>query len=254
MSFSADWLTLRADADRRARNPVLAEKLRHHFAEVPRLRIMDLGAGTGNNMRATGPLLPAAQDWLLIDNDPALLGEASAEPGTTVKTAVTDLANDIGALLAGPADLVTASAFFDLCGAAWMERFARLLASSGAAFYTVLSYDGRETWDPAHPLDGEVLEAFHADQRRDKGFGPSLGPAAHRFLADCLKAHGYTVHEGASDWVLEGKRDAALIAALTAGSAAAVSARVENVEDWAAARRRAERVVIGHQDLLALPG
>ena len=48
----------------------------------------------------------------------------------------------------------------------------------------VLTYDGREAWAPPHPLDAEVLPAFHRDQGRDKGLGgPALGPAAAETLA-----------------------------------------------------------------------
>ncbi|MEM7508038.1 MAG: SAM-dependent methyltransferase [Pseudomonadota bacterium] len=254
MSFSTDWLTLRADADARARNPALAEKLRQHFADWTSIRVLDLGAGTGNNMRATQPFLPPHQHWRLIDNDPQLLAGAQTLPNTTVETVVADLANDIGALLADPPDLVTASAFFDLCSATWLQRFARSLAGSGAAFYTVLSYDGRENWKPPHEMDATILAAFHTDQRRDKGFGPSLGPDAHGFLANCLRDHGYRVHEGSSDWRLESGRDSELIAALAKGSATAVADHVGNIEVWEAARRNASSALIGHQDLLALPG
>ncbi len=129
------------------------------------------------------------------------------------------------------------------------------MAGCGAALYAALTYDGREAWQPPHPLDAEVLEAFQADQRRDKGLGPALGPAAHDHLAACLRAQGYRVSEARSDWTLAQPADAALIAALAEGTAAAVAPRIgaERSEAWRAARTGAERVVIGHRDLLALP-
>ncbi|MEM9735465.1 MAG: class I SAM-dependent methyltransferase, partial [Pseudomonadota bacterium] len=115
MSFAADWLALRAPADLRARNPDLATRLSAHFAGRAGLRVTDLGSGTGNNLRATAPLLPPGQHWRLVDNDRALLDLAAPPPGVEVTPVETDLADDPAAAL-GEADLVTASAFFDLCG------------------------------------------------------------------------------------------------------------------------------------------
>ncbi len=55
--FSADWLALRAGADARARDTGLAERLKSHFAGRSALRVLDLGTGTGANLRATAPLI-----------------------------------------------------------------------------------------------------------------------------------------------------------------------------------------------------
>lgn len=254
MTFSPDWLALRLGADLTARNEALSAQLAAHFARAERLRILDIGAGTGNNMQATAQWLPHGQHWHLVDNDAALLARAEAPGGVEITTETADLALDVAALVTPDLDLVTASAFFDLCGALWLERFADALARSGAAFYTVLTYDGREEWAPPHPLDGAVLAAFHTDQRRDKGFGPSLGPDAHRHLADILRDRGYRVSEGASDWRLSSPADADLIGMLAEGSASAVRAAIGgDVESWLSGRRRADSVMIGHQDLLALP-
>lgn len=253
--FSPDWLALRAAADSRARDPRLARRLGVHFAGRPGLRVLDLGSGTGANLRATAPLIGAPQHWLLADHDPALLARARPLAGTTIERRATDLAGDLAALFEPAPDLVTASAFLDLCGAAWLDRLAEATARHGAALYTVLSYDGREVWEPAHPLDAQVLSAFHADQRRDKGLGPSLGPDAHDRLAARLRGLGYRVREAPSDWHLVAPRDAALIAALAQGSAAAVAGALgpDAADAWRAARGSARRVTIGHCDLLALP-
>lgn len=253
--FSADWLELRIAADLRARDRGLADRLAAHLAGREAVRVLDLGAGTGANMRATSPLLGARQHWVLADNDATLLARAGTLPGVMVERRTVDLAADLEALFDPAPELVTASAFFDLCGAAWLDRLAGLVAGSGAALYAVLSYDGREEWEPQHPLDGTVLAAFHADQRRDKGLGPSLGPCAHAHLVAALARQGLSVTEALSDWMLEQPRDAALIAALAAGSTAAVAGAIglDRAAEWQAARAAARRVVIGHRDLLALP-
>jgi len=253
--FAADWLALRAGADARARDKGLAARLGEHFAGHSSVRVLDLGAGTGANLRATAALIAAPQHWLLADHDAALLARAGTVPGTTIERREVDLAADLSSLFDPAPDLVTASAFLDLCGADWTRRLVALTAGCGAALYTVLSYDGREKWRPPHALDAGVLAAFHADQQRDKGLGPALGPEAHGHLSARLRGHGYRVFEAASDWKLEPPGDAALIAALADGSAAAVTDAIgaDRTGIWRTARRGARRVTIGHRDLLALP-
>ena len=253
--FEAGWLALRAGADARARDKGLAARLGAHFAGRSAVRVLDLGAGSGANLRATAALIEAPQHWLLADHDAGLLARVGAAPGTTVERREVDLAGDLASLFDPAPDLVTASAFLDLCGADWTGRLAALTAACGAALYAVLSYDGREDWRPPHALDAEVLAAFHADQRRDKGLGPALGPEAHGHLSATLRGHGYRVFEGSSDWNLAQPADAALIAALADGSADAVEDAIgaDRAGDWRAARLAAQSVTIGHRDLLALP-
>jgi len=268
--FCADWLALRAGADARARDRGLAARLAAHLAGKPALRVLDLGAGTGANMRATAPLIPAPQHWLLVDNDAALLARAEAPPGVgpgigpavgpgvgpgvEIERREADLAAELGGLFDPAPDLVTASAFLDLCGADWLDRLAAAVVAADAALYAVLSYDGRESWSPPDPLDARVLAAFHADQRHDKGLGPALGPAAHAHLAERLRDAGCRVFEAPSDWRLAAPGDAALIAALATGSAAAVRPALgPAAEIWRDARIAARAVTIGHRDLLALP-
>lgn len=252
--FSADWLALRAGADARARDPALLARLADHPGDGP-LRILDLGAGTGANLRALAPLIGAPQHWVLADGDAALLQRAAPAGGATLERRVVDLASGLEALFDPPPDLVTASALLDLCGAAWLNRLAGCAAACGAVLHAALSYDGREAWEPAHPLDSEVLAAFHADQRRDKGLGPALGPDAHGYLAERLRRRGYRVHAAPSDWRLALPADAALIRALADGTAAAVAHALGGARAgrWRAARAEARGVLIGHRDLLALP-
>lgn len=255
MNFSADWLSLRADADARARNPGLAERLKAHFAGREGLRVLDLGSGTGAMMRATASSLGPGQRWRLVDADRALLDRAEAPAGVAVERVVADLAGDIAPLFDPAPDLVTASAFFDLCGAAWIDALAGRAAEAGAVVHAVLTYDGRQTWTSPHPRDAEVLAAFHADQRRDKGLGPALGPEAAPCLADALRRAGFEVETAPSDWRLASPADAALIAALASGTAGTVVPTLgsDAAEDWRQSRAAAASVTIGHTDVLGLP-
>ncbi|MEM7744523.1 MAG: SAM-dependent methyltransferase [Pseudomonadota bacterium] len=255
MSFTADWLALRADADRMARDAGLVGELAALLDESESVRVLDLGAGTGASLAAISPVLPAYQTWVLADHDAGLLSRVEAPDGIVLDKRTTDLSGALTSLFDPAPDLVTASAFFDLCGAEVADRLAALTAKSGAAFYTALSYDGRQTWLPSHPDDDAVLAAFNADQRRDKGLGPGLGHDATDHLAAAFRRHGYTVETARSDWQLSPADDAALIAELARGTAEALAPVIgrETADEWHRARACAEAVTIGHLDILAIP-
>ncbi|MCK0207976.1 class I SAM-dependent methyltransferase [Starkeya koreensis] len=275
--FDAGWLALREPADHAARNAEVAAAVGAHFAGRAALTIVDLGCGSGSNLRALAPLLPARQHWHLVDGDPALLAEARhrlAGWADSVREANGGLRLDRGGrairvtferadLTARDLhfhdiapDLVTAAALFDLVSAGWLERLVAASATRRRALYAVLNYDGAACWEPSSPLDTAIRDAFNRHQRGDKGFGPALGPDACDALAELLARHGYRVRQGASPWRL-GPADGALIAAVSAGVAVAACemepGRSDAFADWGRARAEATGAVIGHRDIFAVP-
>jgi hypothetical protein len=255
MSFSADWLALRADADRRARNPDLAASLAEVLFEHPSLNVLDLGSGTGANLAALAPLLGAQQTWHLADIDPTLLEQITPPEGIRIELKLLDLAENLETLFDQKPGLVTASAFFDLCGADIIDRIVKATVTSEAAFYTALTYDGRQHWAPENSLDHAMLDAFNAHQCNDKGLGPALGPGATQHLAEAFAKAGYVIQTGSSDWELAAEDDAELIAELARGTADALTPALgaDMMTAWHTARHDAKSALIGHQDLLALP-
>ncbi|MBS9478956.1 class I SAM-dependent methyltransferase [Ancylobacter radicis] len=274
--FDPDWLALREPVDHAARNREVAAKLRDHFAGRASLVVVDLGCGTGSNLRALAPLLPARQHWHLVDGDAVLLAEARRvlsrwadsveEAGTrllltkggqqiAVSVEAADLTvrdlhfRDVGA------DLVTAAALFDLVSGEWLEQLVAACAQDRVPLYSVLNYDGVAAWQPALPLDARIIAAFNRHQRGDKGFGPALGPASGEVFGRMLAEHGYRCASGDSPWRL-GREDHRLAAALAAGFAqAAIEIAPDLHEDaavWARARADAAEVTIGHTDIFAV--
>ncbi|SUS06308.1 conserved hypothetical protein [Candidatus Defluviicoccus seviourii] len=269
--FSANWLSLRSDADARARSPRITARTaawalaRTRVTGRP-LSIIDLGCGTGSNLRFLAPRLPVAQRWLLADHDAGLLALA-AHSGTGcrrvrgVSTAAVDLATAPLDDLLADADLVTASALFDLVAPGWIARLLAALARPGRALLAVLSYDGRMTLSAADPFDAVVRRLVNEHQRTDKGFGrPALGPLAADWLCRQARLSGAHVLTASSDWRLAGG-DQALQEAMLAGWAEAASAIAPQEADAIAAwhTRRLEALgktgpasVVGHRDVLAL--
>ena len=259
MSFTAEWLALREPVDHRSRNKRVADAVRAYFSGRSELAVVDLGAGTGSNLRATAPLLPPAQHWTVIDHDAALLEEIEPTSSTIgINREQIDLAADLAQAfcLSAPCALVTASALFDLVSAPWLEQFVGFVASRRLPLYVSLIYTGVERWLPLHGLDPDVLAAFLRDQRRDKGFGPALGPDAWNWLVTLLEARGYQIVMGPSDWQLT-TADGQLIRALAHSIADAVaregSLPTRDVEDWRQARETAQACAIGHKDIFAIP-
>jgi SAM-dependent methyltransferase len=261
--FDPAWLALREGADHRARNRALLDAVAARFAGRATITVVDLGCGTGSNLRALAPRLTGRQRWTLVDHDPALLSAAKTRvsgefdgPDVEVAFAQADLSADLDGALGAAPDLVTAAALFDLVSAAFIDRFADAVAQRRAAFYTALTYDGTEGWHPPHAADAAIHGAFLRHLGGDKGFGPAAGREATQALVSAFLARGYRVATGDSPWIL-GHNDAALIAANAAGIAQAArdtgGVPDADVDAWLAARRTAAACTIGHQDLLAVP-
>lgn len=279
--FDADWLALREpfDAAARERSARLLSALRARRPQNGPWRVIDLGCGTGANLRWLAPRLGGAQQWLVVDRDAGLLRSWLAQPGferlrggvlqrmesdcpVQVLRHRADLARDLEQLPWQAAHVVTASALLDLAGEAWLLRLAAQALASRTALLFALNVDGRHSWLPVDADDGLVARHFAEHQSRDKGLGPALGPhAAHR-LASALRAQGWRVQLARSDWWIgpDAPGTDAMLRAMAEGMARAASEQApgnaSRVQAWrgrrlAQAARGALRV--GHVDLLALP-
>ena len=271
--FDAEWLRLREPVDHRSRAHALLAPLCDVWRARGWSRVLDLGGGTGSNLRYLAPRLPAGQTWVLIDHDrdhlraleragaPASVRSLSLMPGDLAREGLASIAR---------ADLVTASALLDLVSADWLGRVAAACVETGQAAHFALSYDGRIEWSGG-PVPGEegrddpddafVRAAVHMHQIGDKGLGPALGPAAGPAAARLFRAAGWRTRLSSSPWRL-GAGDAAVVRRLIDGWAAAAAevrpGDTGRIRAWADRRhatvaRGAFTLTVGHRDLLALP-
>ncbi|MEP7029589.1 MAG: class I SAM-dependent methyltransferase [Pseudolabrys sp.] len=262
--FAAGWLALREPYDLRARNPAVLDAVIASQQGNNAIRIVDLACGTGSTMRALAPRFSAAQNWRLADNDLSLLARASdmARPtGVTVTAAPIDLNHDLEAALDGPVDLVTTSALLDLVSAAWLDRLAVEALARSIPIYAALSYDGRIEIGPSHPFDGVITDTVNAHQRRDKGFGPALGPKAASAAVARFESLGYAVVHGAADWIA-GPDDQEFQNEIFAGWASAArevgDLPLGDTVEWLTFRRDQvaggrSSIRVGHVDIFARP-
>jgi SAM-dependent methyltransferase len=262
MTFSAQWLALREPYDRRARSADVLDKVAAAFAGRPAIAVVDLGCGTGSTVRAVGPRLPARQRWRLVDNDLGLLAQASAlarPPDLLIEARTIDLVRDLELALDGALDLITTSALLDLVSPDWLERLVVEAAARRLPVYAALTYQGKASLDPAEPFDLEIVAAVNRHQRRDKGFGPALGPEAALSAVRAFERVGYAVVTGASDWEFASDDRDIQIEVLTgwAGAASELGELPQAAIDAWLARRRVlvasdrSRMRVGHGDFFA---
>ncbi|MFT5735026.1 MAG: hypothetical protein ACJA2W_000001 [Planctomycetota bacterium] len=283
--FDSEWLTLRRDADARARTES-TEALLHAIAlpgsqkRLSPLDIVDLGSGSGSNALYLMPNLAASgvhrQRWVLVDRDEDLLEEAvsalaeetsrvSETIGATleieVSTCCVDMATEMDDVPIKGAQLVTASALLDLVSGHWVTDLSSRLEHFhvGAALMT-LNFDGHVEWSPMEPsYDDKIMAAFHADMRRDKGFGPALGSDAVTTFGRATVKRGTTVQCFDASWILDDldtelqERYLEDIHRTLRGSDVDASL----VKEWYERRRRwidtdESDLVVGHYDILAL--
>jgi hypothetical protein len=223
------------------------------------LQVVDLGTGTGSNIRYMAPRLGGEQRWVAVDNDPTLI-EGRNFPCSVIPRHL-DLATDLKSLPLTGCQLVTASALLDLVSAAWMESLAARCAQARAAVLFALNYDGRVQFHPVEPDDEWVIGLINRHQRGDKGFGAALGPEATRQACEVFATLGYEWRVTASDWLIESTEQALqreLIAGWIGAARELAPSEEDRIEQWG--RRRmallstgSSRFRVGHQDFMAWP-
>jgi len=291
--FSDQWLTLREPVDHLARDAQLthaadswltrramqARPLETHPLETQPLEtghtLVDLGCGSGSNLRYLAPRLHSAQHWRLIDHDAELLtharlrceqlSSADAQP-IHLETRQSSLANAWEHGLQG-ADLVTASALFDLLTTADVGALADACQANSCAVLFALSVDGHILFHDASgaPLfsddDRFMIAALETHQHRDKGSGPAMGAQASRHLREAFYRRGYHVREATSPWRL-GFESLALAESLLAGWRSALHEQlpqqISRIDRWHDERleglmRDKLTLTVGHRDLFATP-
>ena len=284
----SSWLALREPADVASRSATLTRAIVDALSRHSSLRVLDLGTGTGSNVRYLADHIHVPQRWLLVDRDPTVLGEMPArmaEWGTSRGYTVVPDGNDGNDLvIRGPhmdcrvetcsADLgrlpdrrifsgrhlVTASALLDLVSEHWLRDLAASCRESGAAGLFALTYTGSSVCSPAEPEDDEIRGLMNRHQRAsDKGFGPAAGPDAFQSAIRSFAEAGYEVRHDASDWRLPpgAKTLQRLLVQGWAEAALEIApGQAAMIRDWLKRRlahveAARSHIVVSHQDLAA---
>jgi hypothetical protein len=259
------WLALRETADRAARSHALTRALSTAMPHGRVLRILDLAAGTGANMRYLWPFFGMPQEWLLVDIDQELLSEAAWRVSPSDGIRVDRQQMNLGPLdrpeIFSGRDLVTASALLDLVSESWLTRLAAHCRAAGASVLFALTYDGRSSCSPSDPDDDAVRELMNTHQRNnDKGFGRAAGPDGTDAAERAFTAEGYRVQRARSDWELQANErefQRQLFAGWAQAGREIAPDRLAMIDAWL--RRRLDyvaagrsTVTVGHEDLIGL--
>lgn len=265
----AHWLALREPIDFTSRSDTLTRRLVERLSTVDPLRALDLGTGTGSNIRYLIERLPAArQQWLAIDRSDTLLDRVrrltSATHHGDRHVQVDTRRLDLGALddpsIFADQHLVTAAALLDLVSASWLQTLAGHCRRAGAIALFTIVYNGESTSSPREPEDDLVLELFNRHQHRDKGLGgPAAGPEATEAAVHAFADVGYETETARSDWAL-GPQHAAVQRELIEGWAFAAketdASAASVIDDWRTRRLQhveagRSHIIVGHFDLAA---
>src|SRR3954466_12289350 len=278
------WLALREPADFAARSATLADLAALRLDAADPVRVVDLGTGSGSNLRYLIDRLPPRQEWLLVDRDARLLTELGermrgwATPrgyevgrdgnalivrreGRECRIETREM--DLGVLgddeIVRGRHLVTASALLDLVSEEWLGTLAAQCRAHRCAALFALTYNGESQPVPREPEDDDIRLLMNRHQKTDKGFAPAAGPDATAAAARAFEAAGYEVQRERTNGVL-GQESTELQRELIEGWArAALEIAPEQgglIRDWLARRLEHLRqgrshIVVGHEDLAA---
>jgi len=221
----ARYLAAKTTVDDRALNRQVLAELRGLMPEgAP--RVLEIGAGLGTMVaRLLDWGVVGAGEYVLLDADRELLdcSHRWLRDWAAARGVRSDLLPDglqvgdlrvrlVHAELGGYlevahgelADVLIANAVLDLVDVqAILPGLLRLLVPEGIYWFTI-NYDGETIFEPGHPLDDQVMRAYHRDMDERVRYGRPAGESrTGRLLFRHLRDVGApAVAAGSSDWVV----------------------------------------------------
>jgi hypothetical protein len=263
------------------------------MAELRRLmpvgapQVLEVGAGLGTMVArlmdwgvvGTGEYVLLDADRQLLDDSRRWLRDRAAARGLRsdlrpdglqvgdlrVRLEHAELGRYLEAAHGARADVLIANAVLDLVDVpAVLPGLLRLLVPGGIYWFTI-NYDGESIFEPGHPHDDQVMQAYHRDMDERVRYGRPAGDSrTGRRLFHYLQAAGApALAAGSSDWVVSAGPDgnylgdeAYFLRSILSTIQNALRSREDRVApadlaDWLAVRGRqlatGELVYIAHQ-------
>lgn len=263
------YLTAKRSVDERARDRRVRERLLSAAPAAP--RVAEAGCGAGLTLAELYDWGVRPASYLGVDADPDIVAFArhvvprvlrrrghdavGTDPGRRVGDAanaftVADAPHAFAvgdALEALPAridddgvDLLLAQSFLDLVPLDAALDAAEAVVAPGGLVYAPLTFDGDTAFEPSHPADDRVLEAFHDAIDAT----PGRTARAARTVRDRLRERDASLEAVASaDWIVRPvdgayRDDERYFLACILEFVAGAVADVAGGEDWLATRRR----------------
>lgn len=243
------YLHAKRPVDDRAMNRRVLDRLREELPDGP-LDVVEVGAGVGTGITRLldWGVLPGDVSYTAIDRREENVAAArehllergfDEEGDSLVRDGVTvsPVAGDAFESLEDGYDLLVAQAFLDLVNLEnALPALLGSLAPDGLAYFPI-TFDGATVFEPAHLLDGRVVEAYHRDMDRE---GDSR--TGRRLFSAVPDAGGEVLAAGGSDWVVYppySEDERVFLSHILDTVEGALTGRVPDreLETWLAARR-----------------
>jgi len=235
--FDPNWLQERYPFDAEARNKELEWQAVHQFAFLNHIQIVDLGCGTGSNVRYYMEQFPQNQTWYCVEEDAGLkemfwqnISQVAREEnyelekkGDMLKMTKSGHEMEIhfiegnlmqldGLVDLLRTDLILANAVFDLFSETQFTELIHTISHHSLSLLFSLNYEGMKFFPPEED-DAFYIEQYNAHMKRPQDFGQGMGPDASHLMESVLKRALADVKAGESIWEI-GERDEKMLAYL----------------------------------------
>ena len=283
------WLAHRFACDAQARHHEIEHKFLAFFEQhQTALKVVDVGSGTGANVRYYFDRIPHTQEWTLIGQSTQLLDEGvnslsafaqendygwqhqsnntfvltDAEKTATIKL-VSGSIEHIEQLADLPqADIVTANAVFDLLSFEQFDALVEKLAQHDVCLLATLNYY-ETSFLPFFKEDHRFLRWYHMHMKRPQPMGIAMGPDCSEEMLDLLAQHHMMIEQEGSQWHLK-KCDSTMhryLLHFIEHAIAELSLSPEEKQDFDAwinkkkdlCRQRELEIIVDHSDIFAYP-
>lgn len=220
----AQWLELRIPYDTKGRNLNVEASCQKHLEKHKRLRIVDLGAGTGANCRYYLRKIAQDQEWFLVEQNQELLEIAfdrliswALDNGyeSKLQNSRLDLKNQdhkiiiyktVGSILdlenlidIETLDLAVANAVFDLFSEQQFQTLLECLKKYQLPLLTTANYTGM-SFNPQTDEDSCFISYYHQHMQREQHFGRGMGPNCGSYMWEAMKCIGMKGLQRESPW------------------------------------------------------
>ena len=224
--FTATWINLRESYDMLSRSDLLQNLYKNNKMNLK--KVIDLGGGNGSFLRWCHYKNIIYDDFLIIDNDEALL--KSFYPRTKSYLSMMSLSlikdnmmsyriqnlknNKDGFITLKKQDfyksidiindynLVSFSAVSDLLS----KKFIKCLfdkVNKGTNLYFSICFDGRVKWKNKNKHDKYIVSMFNQHQKQEKTTGVALGLDSINFIKNLSKKNDYKIYIADSSWSVD---------------------------------------------------
>ena len=224
--FTTTWINLREPYDMLSRSDLLQNLYKNNKMNLK--KVIDLGGGNGSFLRWCHYKNIIYDDFLIIDNDEALL--KSFYPRTKSYLSMMSLSlikdnmmsyriqnlknNKDGFITLKKQDfyksidiindynLVSFSAVSDLLS----KKFIKCLfdkVNKGTNLYFSICFDGRVKWKNKNKHDKYIVSMFNQHQKQEKTTGVALGLDSIKFIKNLSTKNDYKIYIADSSWSVD---------------------------------------------------